>query len=96
MSHEEDRRVINLPVRPFLYSMPQVAGILSITIHHLQMNIAYYDGRSIHRQTPHDMKFINIAKEDKRPVWRVAEQELIRWMKIKGFCVHDASWARRN
>lgn len=95
MSHEDNRKIVNLPVRPFLYSLNQVASILSVTVVYFRLNIAYYEGRSIHRQTPHDMRFINIAPEGQKPVWRVAEQELVRWMRIKGYTVHDASWARR-
>ena len=32
----------------------------------------------------------NIAEPDVRPDWRVAENELIRWMKFKGFLFSES------
>jgi hypothetical protein len=31
----------------------------------------------------------NIAPDDKKPEWRVAEREFIRWLKRRGFKYYD-------
>jgi hypothetical protein len=34
----------------------------------------------------------NIALVDERPVWRIAEQELLRWLQVKGFKMYRGRW----
>jgi hypothetical protein len=95
MTHEDDRKEVSLPVRPFLYTHEQVAQILGMTENGLSNHVAFYEGASVHKYTPHDLKFINVGKPDDKKIWRCEERELVRWMKLKGVKVRDASWARR-
>lgn len=96
MPHEESRKEVGLPVRPFLYTLDQIAGLLSMSKDTLHRLVIYYEGRSVHRRTPEDLQFINLAKRGVKPeVWRCSEEEFIRWMRFKGFKVRDSSWARK-
>lgn len=80
-------RVINvgLPVRPFLYTLDQIATILSIDEQGLKSGYVYFEGRSTGVRSLHLLLARNIAGPRSNPDWRVAEEELLRWMKLKGF-----------
>lgn len=96
MPHEERRKEVGLPVRPFLYTLSQIATLLSMSEDMLHRRIIYYEGRSVHRKQPDELQFINIAKVGTKPaIWMCSEEEFVRWMKYKGFKVRDSSWARR-
>jgi hypothetical protein len=80
-----------LPVRPFLYTIDQIASILALDLHQTKRYLWLKD-RSVGPQ-PRDRIFaINIAPEGELPEWRVAERELIRWLRHQGFRVYDRSW----
>lgn len=95
MPTEEWRKEVGLPVRPFLYTIEQIAGLLSCSVDLLHRTIAYYEGRSVHRRRPMELHFVNIAKPEDKPLWRCSEQELVRWMRFKQIKVYDSSWSRR-
>lgn len=96
MPHEEWRKEIGLPVRPFLYTLSQIATLLSMSEDMLHRRIIFYEGRSVHRRKPDELQFINIAKRDEKPaIWMCSEEELVRWARFKGFKVRDSSWARK-
>ena len=78
---------LKLPPRPFLYTMDQIATLLSCTESYLKNNLAHFKGRTITRRTPDEILFMNIAKEDETPNWRVEHTELVRWLRRKGFKV---------
>lgn len=84
----EDRRdQVNLPPRPFLYTLDQLVTLLSYSdINALKRaEILFFMGRQPGRGTPDEIRVHNIAPPDKQPDWRCEEKELIRWMKRKGF-----------
>lgn len=76
---------VNLPVRPFLYTLDQIQTLLSMTVNQLNPHL-FYQGRSVGRQRPELMiaRNVSIDRNDK-PDWRVLEIELVRWMRLKGF-----------
>lgn len=80
-----------LPIRPFLYTLDQLSVILDIPIKSLNQNI-YFEGRSIGVRSRALMVARNIASDDSSPDWRVAERELIRWMRLKGFKYYERGW----
>ena len=60
---------------------------------------AYLDARrgerrSVGTKTREQMLARNIAPRDKTPDWRVAEMELVRWMRFRGFRFYDRSTVR--
>lgn len=83
-----DREALRLPVRPFLYTLDQVATILSITEVRLkQGGYVFFQGRTPGIPSRDEMIAHNIAAATAKPEWRVEERELVRWMKRKGFKV---------
>ena len=84
-----DRR--ELPVKPFLYTLDQVAGLLQITEERLPI---HYAGRSVGARQRDKMLARNIAAAGERPDWRIAERELIRWARTKGFRFHERGHAQ--
>ncbi len=81
-----DRKAANLPVRPFLYTLDQVATIINVTEQTLRAKgYLFFSGRTPGVQSRDEMLTINIAPATEKPEWRIEERELIRWMKRKGF-----------
>lgn len=76
---------VNLPVRVFLFTLDQIATVLSVDETTVRAAYIYYEGRSIGGQPKSLMLARNIANPNERPDWRVAELELVRWMRLKGF-----------
>jgi hypothetical protein len=86
---------VGLPIRPFLYSPDQIASILGVTEQTVRTAYLYYDKRSIGHPSPNLMMARNIRPDpNDRPDWRVGEKELIRWLKRKGFKIHETSYLR--
>lgn len=85
-----DRRRVGLPPRPFLYTPDQIAYILNVKISTVLDQYLWYEGRSIGARPRNMMLARNIAPSSEyAPVWRVGEQELIRWMQRKGFKFYE-------
>lgn len=77
--------VVIAPIRPFLYTLDQIAAMLSIDERELMGVYLFLDGRSLFPKAKHHITARNIAPPDQPPRWRVAENELIRWMQVLGF-----------
>lgn len=85
---------VGLPIRPFLYTLDQISDLLSVGTRELRENYLYFDGVSTGPVPRGRMMARNIGPEDKRPQWRVAEAEFIRWLRHKGFRIYDTSRLR--
>lgn len=94
MTEPMGRELLGLPIRPFLFTVDQVAQLIGSNERQLTRDdkMAYFDGRSIGFPKRHQLKFRNIAGPDETPEWRCAERELIRWLKVKGFTVKDRGY----
>lgn len=73
------------PVRPFLYTLDQIASLVSIDERELIAVYLFLEGRSLFTPAPHHLHTRNIAPPDKKPDWRVIESEFIRWLRYLGF-----------
>lgn len=80
----DDRTKLNLPYRPFLYTLDQLAVVLGIQESSIK-GYLFFEGRQSGRAIPDEIRVVNIAKPDDKPDWRCEEKELMRWMKRKGF-----------
>lgn len=89
-------QAVGLPPRPFLYTVDQLSTILSLTENQIHNVYLYHRGRDVGVKNRHQMEAINIAPPDERPDWRVAEQELVRWMRLKGFKFYDRGTRTRG
>lgn len=85
---------VGLPPRPFLYTFDQLSTLLELKVNTISMHYIFYDGRSTGNVNRDLMMARNIAPPTDRPEWRVAEAELVRWMKRKGFKFYDRSSVR--
>lgn len=84
---------VGLPVRSFLYTLDQVAYLLNLSLDNVQKSgKVYYAGRSTGAKSPDRMMARDIAGPNESPDWRIAEQELLRWMKRKGYKVYERAW----
>ena len=79
-----------IPARPFLYTLDQVAAIMSISERELIGVYLFLEGRSTFPRSPHHITARNIAPPDDEPEWRVAEPELLRWLRSLGFVYRSA------
>lgn len=84
-----DPEKIGLPARPFLYTVDQISVILDIEETQIKSKYIYFEGRSIGVARRDLLIARNIAPDDAKPDWRIAERELIRWLKYKGFKYYE-------
>lgn len=80
---------IDLPVRPFLWTVDQVATIISLQPRTMQIHYVYYEGRSTGAKSSSKLLARNIAPRDAPAEWRIAQEELIRWLRMKGFRFYE-------
>lgn len=83
---------VGLPVRPFLYTPDQIAGLIAVDTKAVKEKYLWYDGRSVGPRPKDKMTARNIAPEGERPQWRVAERELVRWLRVKGFRFYERTF----
>ena len=76
---------VEMPVRPFLYTMDQVATLLQVNVRDLRAKMVWFRGRSTFAKDNHHLQAINIARPDEKPDWRIEERELLRWFGYKGY-----------
>lgn len=92
---QHDPSVVGLPTRPFLYTLDQISQLISVPVDRLRKNgYIYFDGRTVGMLDRMLMVARNIAPPNEKPDWRVAENELIRWLRTKGFKVEDRGWVK--
>lgn len=90
-----DGIIIELPERPFLFTLDQIATMLSISEEKLKKNgHIYFVGRSVGKRQTGQLEARNISDSTSRPEWRVSEVELKRWMKYRGFRIVNRSYYR--
>lgn len=94
---------VGLPPRVFLYTIDQIAALLSVDPRTVKTSYLYFDGINV-GPVPRDKLMARNIDPDYRPPshaepeghgkaeWRVAENELIRWLKHKGFRLYDTGW----
>lgn len=95
MPFDETTHRIGLPLRPFLYTVDQLCTILAVSEDTLRAQHLYHVGRDVGIKDRHHMEARNIARPDQKPDWRVAENELKRWMRTKGFKFYDRGTVTR-
>lgn len=88
-----ERKWVGIPPRVFLYTLDQVSTLVNLTVVDLKGNHLWYEGRETGSRPTSKMKAVNISEPEEKPDWRVAEAELIRWMKRKGFKYYERGWA---
>lgn len=77
-------REVEIPVRPFFYTLDQIAHMLNCTETSLRGKL-YYTGRSNAPRVSYKMVAVNVAMPEQRPEWRIEETEFFRWLKVMGY-----------
>lgn len=82
-------RDVGLPPRPFLYTLDQIASLISVELPFFKANYVYYDGRTsgVHRKDV--LRARNIAPIGAVPDWRVSESEFTRWLRSRRYRVYE-------
>ena len=83
---------IALPARTFLYTVDQIAHLLQISEDTVRSSFLYYEGRSTGTVPKTQMLARNIAPEGEKPEWRVADRELTKFMRAKGFRYYERGY----
>lgn len=84
---------VGLPTRVFLYTLDQIGVILDLEEKQVKSKFIYYDGRSTGIKLRGQMMARDISPlGSDKPDWRVADKELIRWLKFKGYRYVDRGY----
>ncbi len=87
-----DARRMGLPIRPFHYSVDQIAEILSLSTNRVRVHYIYYEGRHTGLAPKDRMVAKNLNPTPGQVDWRVSEVEFIRWLKRQGYRIYDTSY----
>lgn len=93
LDSDDARHAIGLPPLLFTFTVDQIASMLSVDEKRVRTHYLFYQGRSVGRQDPRQMKAVNISLHDKLPEWRIAQREFVRYCRKVGFSGHDLSRA---
>lgn len=83
----DEAEKFGLPFRVILYTLDQIATMLQVDVGHLKRTYLHYEERSVGFRRHDQLSARNIAPDGEKPDWRIAEKELIRWLRYKGFKV---------
>jgi hypothetical protein len=86
---EDRRQLVGLPLRPFLYTIDQIAQMVQVTIDTVPKYL-HFAGVSPGKCPEDKMLASNLGRPGEPADWRVADAELVRWLRLKGFKVYDA------
>jgi hypothetical protein len=78
-------RHMTMPRPPFLYTLDQIAQCIGIDDSHMRLVYIHFDTHTAGPAMKDRITARNIAPLGEKPEWRVAETELTRWFKQKGF-----------
>lgn len=88
----EPGQAVGLPPKPFFYTIDQVAYLLSIEERSLRAHYLHYHGRSVGAPPRDKIVARNLSPAGIKPEWRIAERELVRYMKFKGLRYHERGY----
>ena len=79
-------RRVSLPKHPILYTLDQVAVILSVSVQWVK-NRTMFTGREA--GTRNKLHAINIAEPTETAEWRISERELKVWLARHGYRITE-------
>jgi len=89
------QRDIGLPIREFMYTLDQIAYLLSVGEREVKERYVHYEGRSVGVCPKDRLLAVDISPDDSpRPEWRVAERHLKRWMRFKGWKIYERGYVK--
>lgn len=98
-THEElirkDLQAIGIPIKPFMYTLDQVATMISVEPTWFAANYVWYTGRTSGIPKKDLLTARNVAPVSLDPQWRIVDQELLRWCRHKGIRVYERGWVKK-
>lgn len=85
---EAMRESVNLPARPFLYTLDQISGLLVLEMVYLKSNHVFFFEVDAGVPPRNRMLARNIGGQV-RDDWRIEEKEFVRWMRHKGILIYE-------
>lgn len=80
---EKLREEVGLPTPVFFYTLGQVADLLAVSLEQLKTEICHFRGMGgIDR--PDKLLVVDLTSRTEAQIWRVSEDELIRWCRNRG------------
>lgn len=76
--------LVELPRPPFLYTLDQVAMLVSWSVPKVHSR-TFYIGRTLGPKSRDMLQAFNLAALTQKPDWRVSEQEFVRWLRVHGY-----------
>lgn len=84
-----------MPLRVFLFTLDQIATMMNVPQVSLEKRFIWFEGRSVGVKHPRKMSARNIEPDETaKPDWRVADKEVIRWMKLIGFVYVERGYVK--
>lgn len=84
----DERERLSLPPKFFMYTIDQVATMFEVDVTAVKANYLYYERRSVGSKPGDRMLARNIAPAGEKPEWRISEQEVIRYLRKRGFRIY--------
>lgn len=81
------KQQVGMPPRVFLYTLDQIAYLASLTETAVKTKYVHYEGRSLGSRPAGKLLARCLNPGENRPDWRVAEEEVVRWLRQLGFRV---------
>jgi hypothetical protein len=92
--HMAAKTEFGLPIRPFFYTLDQLADMFVVSLADLRRKHIYFADVSTGAKPRDRILAHNISPDGERADWRVVEEELKRWLRYMGFRVYDRSTVR--
>ncbi len=83
-----------LPLQSFLYTLDQIQSLFEISVDGKSPYI-HWDNRSVGIPSKDRMLARNIAPSGEKPDWRVADREVVRWLRRKRFRIYERGWVTK-
>lgn len=92
MTQQTPSEKVGLPPKPFFYTIEQICTMLSISEKDLKLRVLFYFGRSVGPIPKDRLVARNVAADNEKPIWRILEKDLVRWMRFKGIKYHQRGY----
>lgn len=89
---KSEKERIGLPLRSFMYTSDQIAGLLELKEDYVKKKLFFYDVREPGLCPKSKMRAVNIAPDGETPVWRVTEREFLRYLRNRGIKFYEMGY----
>lgn len=87
-----EQKKLYMPLRPFFWTPDQIAQLLEVNEKTVRDKMLWYSGREPGLKPKDRIKTINLAAYAEEPIWRIPEDELIKWLRFKGIKIYERGY----